>query len=214
MSSHSTAATSRSGVDDDVDTVTPVGVDVGTRQLVAVATADGTVDEAIVVDGDPARELYAEFTEATHQLQEGRTGDTLGDVVWRYWRWFRELFRGAAEAVLEVASAHPAPVVVLEDLPGRRRPLVACRCGNLRAPTWFPAAVQAVVADRVVDAGVPVTYVDPEHTSKQCHRCDRFARDEGATIVCQMPECSVDEVDRDRSAAVSIAKRASLEVDR
>jgi len=202
----STATAARSGVD-DVDTITPVGVDVGTRQLVAVATAGATVDEAIVVDGDPARDLYAEFTEATHRLQEGRTGDSLGAVVWRYWRHFRELFRGAAEAVLEVARAHPAPMVVLEDLSIRRRPLVACRCGNVRAATWLPAAVQAVVADRVVDASVPVTYVSPKYTTQQCHRCGLLTRDEGATIVCTTPDCPVDEVDRDRSAAVSIAKR-------
>jgi transposase len=213
MSSHSTsgaastAAAAHSGADDDVDTITPVGVDVGTKQLVAVATASATVDEAIVVDGERARRVHAAFTEATHRLQERAVAETLGDVVWRHWRRLRREFQAAAEAVLAVAQRHARPVVVLEDLPQRRQPLVACRHGNLRAPTWIPPAVQAIVADHVVDAGVPVTYVSPEFTSQNCHQCRQPGKLSDNTVRCTTDDCPVERVDRDRSAAVSIAKR-------
>lgn len=214
MSSHSTPgfASTQSAADvvetaDDAP-ITPVGVDVGTKQLVAVATAGADPADAIVVDGERARRIHAAFTEATHRLQERAVAETLGDVVWRHWRRLRREFQAAAEAVLAVAQRHARPVVVLEDLPQRRQPLVACRHGNLRAPTWIPPAVQAIVADRVVEAGVPVTYVCPKYTSQNCHQCRQPGRLNDNSVKCTTAECPVGRVDRDRSAAVSIAKRA------
>jgi len=211
MSSRTPTVASTQAAADPADDVpiTPVGVDVGTKQLVAVATADAHLSDAVVVDGERARRVFGAFQAATHRLQErAHSAESLGDVVWRYWRRVRREFRTAAEAVLTVVDKHPRPVVVLEDLPhDRPDPLVACRCGNARASTWFPTVTQAVVADHVVDAGVPVAYVNPKHTTQQCHRSDLLACVEDSTIVCTTEDCPVGEVDRDRSAAVSIVKR-------
>jgi IS605 OrfB family transposase len=215
MSSRSTpgVASIRAGADDresgDCAAITPIGVDVGMRQLATVASADTDPADAVVVSGDRARDHYAEFTKATHRLQEQpHTTDNLGDIVWRYWRQFRREFRAAADTILTYARQWPAPVVVLEDLPDDRQPLVACRYGQVRAPTWMPTAVQAVIAERVANAGVPVTYVDPTCTTQECHTCGLIGHVEYETLVCTTPDCPVDEVCRDRSAAVTIANRA------
>lgn len=215
MSSRSTpgVASRRAGADasesGDGATITPIGVDVGTRQLVTVASTDAELTDAVVVDGDRVRDLYAKFTAATHRLtRRDEHVESLGDVVWRYWRRFRREFRAAADAVVEYARRWPAPVVVLEDLPTERQPLVACRHGNVRCARWVPPVVQAIVAERVVDAGLPVTYVDPTDTSRACHRCGTRGVLAAHTLVCEAPGCPVDTVDRDRSAAVTIAQRA------
>jgi transposase len=189
-------------------TFTPVGVDVGVKRLVAVATADATLDEAIVVDGDRARRIFAAFQGATQRLQERAVAESLGDVVWRTWCRLRREFRAAADAVLDVARKHADPVVVLEHLPQRHQPLVAARHGSVREATWVPAAVQAIVADRVVNAGVPVTYVSPKYMTQQCHACGLLGRLDDETVRCTTPDCPVGEVCRDRSAAVSSAQRA------
>jgi len=205
----STSAASRTRKPQASDGFTPIGVDVGTRNLATVASADATLEDAVVVDGDRAQQLYSEFTKATHRLREREDhAENLGDVVWRYWRRFRHEFRAAADAVIEYAQRWPAPVVVLEDLAYQRRPLVACRHGRVPASAWFPAAVQAVVADRVVEAGLPTTYVSALNTTKQCHDCGELATKERETIVCSTADCPVDEVCRDRSAALTIATRA------
>jgi len=209
MSSRSTpgAASTQPATEADDAPITPVGVDVGTKQLVAVATVDADLSDAVVVDGERARRTYSAFQEATHRLHERDMSETLGDVVWRHWRRLRRELQAAAEAVLAVAQRHARPVVVLEDLPGHPQPLVAAREGGIRAPTWLPPVIQSVVADRVVEAGVPVTYVDPKYTTQQCHACGLLASVEDDTIVCSTEDCPVGEVCRDRSAAVSIAKR-------
>jgi transposase len=203
------ASTQRAAEPAEAAAFTPVGVDVGVKQLVAVATTDGTLDEAVVIDGTRARRIFAAFQGVTQRLQErGHSAEGLGDIIWRTWRRLRREFQAAADAVLDVARKHADPVVVLEDLPQRRQPLVAARHGDVSEATWFPA-VQAVVADRVVDASVPVTYVSPKYTSQQCHACDLLGRLDDETIRCTTPDCPVGKVCRDRSAAVSIAKQGT-----
>lgn len=188
--------------------VTPIGVDVGTNRLVTVASAENGVADAVAVDGDPVRDLYAAFTKVTHKLQRRpHSAECLGDVVARFWPRFRRRFREAATAVLDYARQRPRPVVVLEELPCDRQPLVACRHGRTQPAVWIPPAVQAVVARRCVDAGIPVASVDPHATSRLCHECGQRGELDGTHLVCETSTCPVDEVCRDQSAAVSIAKR-------
>ncbi|PSQ03436.1 hypothetical protein BRC95_08895 [Halobacteriales archaeon QS_5_68_33] len=168
-----------------------------------------TLDCAVVVDGARARRIFAAFQGATQRLRERTVAEGLGDIVWRTWRRLRREFQAAADAVLDVACKHADAVVVLEHLPQPRQPLIAARHGDVREATWFPAAVQAVVADRVVDAGVRVTYVSPKHTSQQCHACGLLGQLDDETVRCTTPDCPVGEVCRDRSAAVSIARRGT-----
>lgn len=189
--------------------ITPVGVDVGSRQLVTVATASDDVDEAITVSGVYAECVYSEFCSATQRLDTAPEFDdtALGEVVARYWDLFRATFEHAADEAISYARQHPAPVLVLEDLKQKPRPLRDCAHGNLRFGSWCPAVVQEVLADRALDAGVPVIFVPPEYTSQECHRCGEIGELENKTLTCTVPGCPVDDVDRDRSAAVSIAKR-------
>ena len=59
-----------------------------------------------------------------------------------------------------------------------------------------------------VYAGIPVEYVNPAYTSKECHECGHIGhRPEQAELVCRNPECRVTEFQADISAAASIAKR-------
>lgn len=188
---------------------TPIGVDVGTCQLVTVASADATPADAVAVAGGRVRDLYSEFTNATQRLaRRPDHAECLGDVVARYWPRFRRHFRAAADVVLAEARRWPAPVVALEDLWHEHRPLVACRHGNVCPETWIPTAVHSIVAERVVDAGLPVVYVDPSETSRRCHECGARGALAAHTLRCETPACPVGRVDRDRSAALSIAQRA------
>lgn len=189
--------------------ITPVGVDVGTRQLVTAATPTDDVDQAVTVSGVYAERVYSEFCSATQRLDTAPEFDdtALGEVVARYWSLFRATFEHAAEEAISYAQQHPAPVLVLEDLQPDPRPLRECAHGDTRFAHWCPAVVQTVLADRAVDAGVPVVYVSPVYTSQECHRCGEIGELESKTLTCTSPDCDVDDVDRDRSAALTIARR-------
>lgn len=194
----------------DGATVTPVGVDVGShRHLFAAATvADGLVG-GITADADYLARLYAEFQSATHRLGTAPPSDpdNLGTLVARYWPLIRDALEAATDDVLAYAREHPAPVLVLEDLRAEPRPLVEIAYGEMRLASWCPAVAQAVLVDRAVEAGLPVATVDPEGTTQECHACGAVGDLEDGALVCRASDCPVDAVDRDRSAAVSIAKR-------
>jgi len=195
----------------DGATITPVGVDVGTRQLfVATTLADG-VDGALAEPGAYVQALHSEFVAATQRINQP-AGDaiddtTLGQLVARYWPKLRAAFVQAADRVLEYARQQPAPVLVCEDLAQQHQPLVACRHGRVRTGTWVPPVARAILVERAVDAGIPVATVDPTYTSQECHICGEQGDLGGDDLVCTTDGCPVDAVDRDRSAAVTIAKR-------
>lgn len=202
----------------DGATITPIGVDVGAEELAVAAAAEADPADAVAVSGKYARHLYKEFCLATARVSvaDASVDDTnLGDLVARYWPRFEAAFASAADDVLAYARQHPAPVLVLEDLPTDPKPLVACDNGGARFATWVPPVAQAVLADRAVAAGVPVTYVDHHETTLRCHECGEPGEKAGGRVFrCTAPDCSVDEVDRDAGAAVTIARRGPYRPDK
>jgi len=190
--------------------VTPVGVDVGTKQLVTAATAADPHGGPAVDERKYIRHLYSEFCSATHRLSVAPEYDetTIADLVDRYWPLFKTTFTLAAEEVINYAQQHESSVIVLEDLQMEQQPLRACRDGRVQLPTWCPPAVQGVLAKRAVEAGLAVIYVDAHNTTRECHRCGKVGELEWDQFSCTNDDCPIDEVCRDRSAAVSIANRA------
>jgi transposase len=188
---------------------TPIGVDVGVKQVAVAAPADADPVDAVAVDGGEVRTLYAEFTKATHgRTQEaGPTPESLGAVVAKYWPRFEAAFERAADVLVEYARQHPRPVLVFEDLGHERKPLVACKYGNVAPSEWVPGVAINLLPELVRDAGVPAVSVRPEGTSSECHRCGERGDLGRDVLTCTTASCPVDDVCRDRSAAVSIANR-------
>ncbi|MDS0284747.1 zinc ribbon domain-containing protein [Haloarcula onubensis] len=213
MSSHSAKATTTLPL--GPDSITPVGVDVGSaRYLFAAASPADGVGGAATVNADYAHRLYSEFQSATHRLGTAPDyvddQDRLGDLVARYWPRLRRALECAADQVVGVARAHPRAVVVLEDLSTTPRPLVEAAHGAMAWADYCPAVAQQLLADRALDAGLAVAYVPPEYTSQLCHECGTLGDLGGRgceTLTCVNDDCTVGEVCRDRSAAVTIARR-------
>lgn len=189
--------------------ITPIGVDVGTKQLATAATAAGPHGGPAVDERKYIRQLYSEFCSATERLSLAPEYDetTLDDLVDRYWPRFEAAFTHAAEEVITYAQQHESPMIVLEDLPVDQQPLRACRNGNVRLAAWCPPAVQSVLVKCAVKNGLPVTYVDPHDTSKECHRCGERGKLGEARFRCTNDACPIDDVCRDRGAAATIARR-------
>lgn len=191
----------------DEVSVTPLGVDVGVKNLVTVASADAGLDDALTRDGSAIRRELDTLADSTQALWHAPGDSNTAEVQLLAARWhrIRAILYDVAEDVVEYARQYVAPVLVLEDLEPDREPLWEHRTRNVGM--WLMPTIQAVLTDRATDAGVPVTHVDPTFTSQECHRCGEIGELENDTIRCLSTECPVETVCRDRSAAVSIGQR-------
>jgi hypothetical protein len=188
---------------------TSIGVGIGVTRLAVAATAEGGPDDAVVVDGTEIRTLYAEFTHGTQALTRDTepTPESLGALVAEYWPQFEPAFDRAAGVLLEYARQYPQPVLAFEQLGHERKPLVACKHGNVAPSEWIPSVAVHELVERVRGAGVPVITADPDGTTSECHRCGERGEVGRDLFTCLDEECPVNDVCRDRSAAVSLAKR-------
>ena len=191
---------------------TLIGVDVGVRNLVAAAPADGDVTSAFVVDGGHLRKRYELLAETTRAL-EGAPFDTTDGQIQLFaaiWYQIRPQVYDAAVRVVRYARQFTAPTIVLEDLGSRGAPLWERRT-TTHLDTWLLPALQHAVRVKADYEDVAVTTVDPRRTTRQCHTCGEVGSVDGCTLSCTTPDCPTNTAPRDASAALSIARRATLE---
>ncbi|ELY31225.1 transposase, IS605 OrfB family protein [Natrialba magadii ATCC 43099] len=190
---------------------TPVGVDVGVKNLVAVAPADGDLEAALVIEGDHVRKRHKILAEAMQALQGAKFDTTDGQtqLFAALWHQIRPQVYDAAVRVVRYAQELPAPTLVLEDLSFCEATLWERRTVD-DVGTWLLSALQHAVALKAQEVRIPVTYVNPKYTTQQCHVCGDLGRLKNDTLECTTEDCSVDTVCRDRSAAVSIAQQVDL----
>jgi putative transposase len=98
--------------------------------------------------------------------------------------------------------------IALETLKGIRSRVTARRSERARLGNWAFAQLGSFVAYKSKRAGVPVCFVDPRNTSRQCAACghiDKKNRKDQATFKCT--GCG-HEAPADLNAAVNIRSRA------
>lgn len=191
--------------------VTPVGVDIGVKDLIAAASADGDVESAFTIEGDHMRKRHEVPVEAMRALQGAKFDATDGQaqLFAALWHQIRPQVYDAAVRVVRYAGQFAEPVLVLEDLSFCETPLWERRMIS-DVGTWLPPALQHAIAVKARDVGVPVRYVDPKYTTQQCHVCGELGSVSQDTVECTTEDCPVGTVSRDESAALSIAQRADL----
>lgn len=187
---------------------TPVGVDVGVKNLVAAAPADGDIESALVIDGDHIQKRHDVLVEAMRALRGAKfdTADSQSQLFAALWYQMRPQVYDAAVRVVRYAQQFTAPIVVLEDLPHHGVPLWERRMHS-DAGAWLLPALQHAIVAKAQDENVPVTYVDPDYTTQECHLCGDIGDVAENTVECTSDDCPVGRVSRDRSAALTIAKR-------
>ncbi|ELZ21483.1 transposase, IS605 OrfB family protein [Halosimplex carlsbadense 2-9-1] len=188
---------------------TAVGVDLGEWYLAVAAPAGREPDEALVVSGEEVREQYAALVGATHALEEATFDTTRGQsqLVAAVWESMQAEISDGVEQVVEYARQFPTPLLVLEDLYYSEVALWEQRTSRELGAWLLPAFREALVV-RANEVGLPVANVDPKGSTQQCHVCSEAGEVREKTLLCTTPDCPVEEVCRDRSAALTIAQRA------
>ncbi|ELY99927.1 IS1341-type transposase [Natrialba chahannaoensis JCM 10990] len=191
---------------------TPVGVDVGVKNLVAAAPTNGDLEASLVIEGDHVRKRHETLVEAMQALQGAKFDTTDGQtqLFAALWHQIRPQVYDAAVRAVRYAQKFPAPTLVLEDLSFCEATLWERRTVD-DVGTWLLPALQQAVALKAQEVRIPVTYVNPKYTTQQCHVCGDLGRPENDTLECTTEDCPVGTVCRDRSAAVSIAQRVDRE---
>lgn len=188
---------------------TPVGVDLGVKHLVAAAPVDGAIETAFTIEGDHVRTRHETFIEAMTALDSAvfDTTDGQRQLFAAMWQQFRGQLFDAAVRVIRYARLFSQPILVLEDLSTCKRSLWERRTAA-DVGTWLLPALQKAIVVKAEETGIPSQQVNPEYTSQQCHVCGDLGHLENETLECTSPDCTVEMVCRDRSAALSIAQRA------
>lgn len=98
--------------------VTPVGVDVGVKNLIAAAPADGDVESAFTIEGSHIRTRHEALVEAMRALQGAKFDSTEGQIQLfaALWHQIRPQVYDAAVRVVRYAQEFSGPMLVLEDL--------------------------------------------------------------------------------------------------
>jgi len=206
MSSHITSSSTTSAP--TLDGITPVGVDVGVKNLIAAAPEDGDVESAFTIEGSHIRARHETLVQGVCALQYAKFDSTEGQIQLfaALWCQIRTQVYGAAARVVRYAQEFTDPVLVLEDLSFCGASLWERRATS-DVGAWLLPALQHAIAVKARDAAVPVTYVNPKYTTQQCHVCGDLGSVSQDTVECTTEDCPVGTTPRDGSAALSIAKR-------
>jgi len=189
--------------------VTPVGVDVGVKNLIAAAPVDGDVESAFIIEGGHIRTRHEVLVEAMRALQGAKFDSTEGQIQLfaALWHQIRPQVYDAAVRVVRYAGQFPPPMLVLEDLSFCGASSWERRTDD-DVGTWLLPALQHGITVKARSAGIPVTYVDPKYTTQQCHVCGELGSVGQDAMECTTEDCPVGTASRDESAALSIAQRA------
>ncbi|MBD3213172.1 MAG: IS200/IS605 family element transposase accessory protein TnpB [Candidatus Lokiarchaeota archaeon] len=119
-----------------------------------------------------------------------------------------QLLHKLANEIVEYASQFKKPVIVLEDLTHIRSQFQKKKKGkklNRRMNSLPFRKLQDYIEYKVLKKGIAVEYIDPENTTKECHRCGTVNNvSYNRNYWC--PNCGL-TYHRDLNASINIAQR-------
>ncbi|MBD3215095.1 MAG: IS200/IS605 family element transposase accessory protein TnpB, partial [Candidatus Lokiarchaeota archaeon] len=119
-----------------------------------------------------------------------------------------QLLHKLANEIVEYASQFKKPVIVLEDLTHIRSQFQKKKKGkklNRRMNSLPFRKLQDYIKYKDLKKGIAVEYIDPENTTKECHRCGTI-NNVGYIRNYWCPNCGL-TYHRDLNASINIAQR-------
>lgn len=188
---------------------TYIGVDAGECPIATLAVEGTTAGDAVAIDDEGTiRGAWRHLFQTTQQLAEtpGVSERAETAVVASDWRRIRSSLENLVQETVDVAANYPNPTLAIEDLTRGPQPAWVYR-HNGDLGTWLLPAYLAMLKDEAAARGVDVVAVDPAGTSQRCHNCGERGGLASSRFQCTTSGCSVNSVDRDANAALTIAYR-------
>jgi putative transposase len=195
--------------DSESDGVTAVGFDIGEAHLLAgCACTNGSPTDPLLINGGRARQLRKEMFTTLTRLQERDAAQWRIDERFNHYQnALTDIVEKASRRAIDYAQQFDKPVIVLERLDSIREGLDYGKWMNRRLHNWAFRRVQDAIERKAAEAGIPIEYVHPHHTSQTCHACNHIGYRNSDEFRCTNDECWVTEYHADINAAVNIAER-------
>jgi len=188
-----------------------VGVDIGLTNLAVAAAVDSAGKHgAELWSGSQAAEVRNRFSQQKQQAQSDGEYEQIRDDEARY---IEHVCHTISRAVVDWTLTYDRPKIVLEDLTDIRETFIRRErehtADERRAlHSWPFRKLQDMIEYKATESGVPVSYIDPRHTSQICNECGHKseANRSGVQFACE--SCGY-QVHADVNAAINIATAES-----
>lgn len=187
-----------------MDTDTWVGVDLNTTGHVAVIANPET--GKVKKLGKKAEHVHKKYKNIRRRLQKAGKYDAVKRLKKRESRIVRDTNHKISRKIVDIAKEE-SKGIRLEKLKGIRKSAKSNRKFRYSLHSWSFYQLQSMIEYKAKLLGVPIEYIDPYHTSKECSRCGMVGNRNGKIFKC--PECGhVDHADS--NAAFNIAMRPRI----
>ena len=182
-----------------------IGVDRNTTGHIAVL---GNADTGKIWKlGKEALYIHNKYKNIRKKLQKKGKLRLVKKIKNRESRIIRDLNHKISKKIVEVAKEQDAGIK-LEALEGIRKNRRHSRKFNYSLHSWSFYQLQNFIEYKAKLCGIPLTYVEPKNTSKECSRCGNIGIRESKKFMCH----SCGHVDHaDANASFNIALRQPLE---
>jgi putative transposase len=167
--------------------------------------------------GKKAYHTHKKYKEIRRKLQKERKYRLLNRLKNRESRIIRDLNHKVSREIVEIAKKDNAGIK-LEELGGMRNNKKHTKSFNYGLNSWSFYQLEKFIEYKAKLEGIPLTYVEPKNTSKECSRCGSIGIREGKSFKC--PHCGhVDHADANASFNIalrlpSVGVIGQLHVDR
>ena len=185
----------------EIETEGTLGVDLG-RRRVAVED-DGTIHEATEINN--VRNHYPKVRRSAQAKGTKGAKRFLKRLSGREKRHQRAINHAISRRIVDKAS-DTGRKIALEDLAGIRDRAKVRKAERYRQQSWSFFQLRSFIAYKAQDAGVPVVFIDPRHTSRTCHVCGTIGHRDALSFSCTT--CGF-VGDADINAALNIAARGA-----
>jgi putative transposase len=198
-----------------VEPQTWIGVDRNTTGHIAVIGIPAT--GKVVKLGKKARHIHRKYKAIRRALQRKRKYRLVKKTGHRENRIIRDLNHKVSRAIVNTAKRLNAGIK-LENLKGIRKRTKQKRDFAYDLHSWSFFQLQKFIEYKACLEGIPVAYVEPQNTSKECSRCGSIGTREGKSFKC--PTCGhVDHADANASFNIAlrpplVASIGQLHIDR
>ncbi|PYB68408.1 transposase [Thermoplasma sp. Kam2015] len=159
--------------------------------------------------GKRAEHIHRKYREIRRKLQKAKKYRLLKKIKNRESRIIRDLNHKVSRKIIEIAKEQNSGVK-LEKLDGIRNNKRHTKSFNYGLNSWSFYQLQKFIEYKAKLDGIPITYVEPRYTSKECSRCGSIGIREDKSFKC--PNCGhVDHADA--NASFNIALRPPLVED-
>ena len=181
-----------------------IGVDRNTTGHIAVAGNPST--GKVWKLGKEALHIHHKYKNIRKDLQKKGKLRLVKKIKNRESRIVRDLNHKIAKEIVNIAMVNNAGIK-LEQLDGIRNNRKHSRKFNYSLHSWSFYQLQNFIEYKAKLCGIPLTYVEPKNTSKECSRCGNIGIRDSKKFVCQ----SCGHVDHaDANASFNIALRQPI----